>query len=88
MLTEWMIKIIRSSRGAWVAQSVKHLTSDQVMISPEQMRFLSSSTMLGSVLTARSLEPASILCLPLSLPLPHACSVCLSLTKINVKKFF
>ena len=42
-------------RGAWVAQSVKHLTSAQVMIS----QFLSSSPTLGSVLTAQSLEIAS-----------------------------
>ena len=42
-------------RGAWVAQSVKHLTSVQVMIS----RFMGSSRALGSVLTAQSLEPVS-----------------------------
>ena len=41
--------------GAWVAQSVKHLTLAQVMIS----RFVSSSPVLGSVLTAQSLDPAS-----------------------------
>ena len=40
--------------GAWVAQSVERLTSAQVMIS----RFVSSSPTSGSVLTARSLEPA------------------------------
>ena len=38
-----------------MAQSVKHPTSAQVMIS----RFVSSSPASGSVLTARSLEPAS-----------------------------
>ena len=42
-------------RGTWVAQSVKHPTLAQVMIS----RFVSSSPASGSVLTARSLEPAS-----------------------------
>ena len=42
-------------RGPWGAQSVKHPTSAQVMIS----RSGSSSPALGSVLTARSLEPAS-----------------------------
>ena len=60
-------------RGAWVAPSVKCLTSAQVMIS----QFMSSSP---AVLTARSLEPALdsvcvslsapprlVLCLPLSL---------------------
>ena len=41
--------------GAWVAQSVKHPTSAQVTIS----RFVSSSPASGSVLTARSLGPAS-----------------------------
>ena len=39
-------------RGAWVAQSVKHPTSAQVMIS----QFVSSSPASGSVLTAQSLE--------------------------------
>ena len=42
-------------RGAWVAQLVKRTTSAQVMIS----QFVSSSPVLGSVLTAQSLEPAS-----------------------------
>ncbi|XP_044909606.1 band 4.1-like protein 1 isoform X15 [Felis catus] len=41
--------------GAWVAQSVEHPTSAQVMIS----RFVGSSPASGSVLTAQSLEPAS-----------------------------
>ena len=41
--------------GAWVAQSVKRLISAQVMIS----RSVSSSPVLGSVLTAQSLEPVS-----------------------------
>ena len=78
--------------GAWVAQLVKHPTSAQVMIS----QLVGSSPALGSVLTARSLEPALILCLPLSLslslslslPLPCSRSVCvsLSLSKINIKK--
>ena len=49
-------------RGAWVAQSVKCLTSAQIMIS----RFVGSSPMWGSVLTAQSLEPASD-CVSLSL---------------------
>ena len=42
--------------GAWVAQSVKHPTSAQVMISQS----MSSSPASGSVLTAQSLEPASV----------------------------
>ena len=41
-------------RGAWVAQSVEHLTSAQVMIP----QFMGSSPASGSVLTAQSLEPA------------------------------
>ena len=61
--------------GAWVSQSVGRLTSVQVMIS----RFVSSSPASGSVLTARSLEPVQILCLPLSLPLPCSCSASLCL---------
>ena len=63
--------------GTWVAQSVKHPTSAQVMIS----RFVSSSPTSGSVLTAWSLEPASVLCLLLSLSLPNLCSVFLCLSK-------
>ena len=41
--------------GAWVAQSVKRLTLARVMIS----QFVGLNPTLGSVLTARSLEPAS-----------------------------
>ena len=41
-------------RGAWVAQSVKRPTSAQVKIS----RFMGLSPTSGSVLTARSLDPA------------------------------
>ena len=44
--TEW---------GTWVAQSVEHPTSAQVMISQS----VSSSLALGSMLTTQSLEPAS-----------------------------
>ena len=40
-------------RGAWVAQSIKRLTSAQVMISQS----VSSSPTSGSVLMAQSLEP-------------------------------
>ena len=43
-------------RGAWVAQSVKPLTSAQVMIS----QLVSSSPASGSVVTAQSLDPASV----------------------------
>ena len=60
------------NRGAWAAQSVKHPTSAQVMISP----FVSSSPASGSVLTARNLEPAlDSVCRSLSAPPPLcACS--------------
>ena len=66
---------------AWVAQSVKHPTSAQVMIS----RFVGSSHTSGSVLTAQSLEPASdsvclSVCLSLSLSLSLPVSLCPSPT--------
>ena len=54
--------------GAWVAQSVKHPTLTQVMIS----EFVSSSPASGSVLTAWSLVPASDSVFPsLSAPTPQ-----------------
>ena len=59
--------------GAWVAQSVVHPTSAQVMIS----RFMSSRPALGSLLSVQS--PLRILCPLLSLPLP--CSLSLSFSK-------
>ena len=58
-------KVIQA-RGAWVAQSGKCPTSAQVMSS----RSVSSSPASGSVLMARSLEPASDSVSP-SLSLPH-----------------
>ena len=61
-----------------MAQSVKHLTLAQAMIS----QFVSSSPMLGSVLTAQSLEPASDSVSP-SLSVPRSPSVSLCLSKIN-----
>ena len=45
----------KDNRGAWVAHWVERLTSAQVMIS----RCVGSSPASGSVLTVRSLEPAS-----------------------------
>ena len=55
--------------GAWVAQSVNCLTSAQVMIS----WLVGLSPASGSVLTARSLEPASdSVSPPLSAPSPLA----------------
>ena len=71
--------IILKARGAWVAQSVEHPISAQVMIS----RSMSSSPMSGSVLTARSLEPASDSVSSSLSALPQLCSVSLSLSKIN-----
>ena len=68
-----------------MAGSVKHLTPAQVMIS----RFMGSSPALGSVLTAQSLEPALDSMSPsLSVPFPLMLCVCVSLSKINLKKFF
>ena len=55
-------------RGAWGAPSIKRLTSAQIMIS----RFVGSSPMLGFVLTARILEPASDSVSP-SLSAPQLC---------------
>ena len=62
--------------GAWVAQSVKRPTSTQVMTS----RFMSSCPVSGSVLTARSLEPASDSVSP-SLSAPPPFMLCLSLSQ-------
>ena len=70
--------------GAWGAQLIKRPTLAQVMIS----RYMGSSPAWGSVLTAQSLKPASD-SVPLSLPLPHSCSVSLCLkTKQTSKKIF
>ena len=63
-------------RGAWVAQSVKRLTSAQVMIS----RSVSSSPVSGSVLTAQNLEPASDSVSP-SLSASPPFLLCLSLSQ-------
>ena len=64
--------------GRLVAQFFKRLTLAQVMIS----RFVGSSPVSGSVLTAWSLESVSDSVSPsLSLPLPHSHSV--SLKKIK-----
>ena len=62
-------------RGTWVAQMVKHLTLAQVMI----LRFVGSSPVSDSVLTAQSLEPVSdCVCVCLSLCPSPARSLCLS----------
>ena len=62
--------------GTWVAQSLKHPTSAQVMISQS----VSSSPASGSVLTAQSLEPASDSVSP-SFSAPPLLMLCLSLSK-------
>ena len=69
--------------GAWVAQSVKRLTSARVMIS----RSMSSSRTLGSVLTAQSLEPVSNSVSP-SLSAPPLLTLCLCLKNKQTFKEF
>ena len=60
------------TQGTGVAQSVKRLTSAQVMI----LQLVSSSPMSGSVLTAQRLEPAlDSVSLSLSVPAPFILSV-------------
>ena len=71
---------IGTTRGAWVAQSVEHPASTQVMIS----WFVSSSPTSGSVPTARILEPASDSVSPsVSAPLPLTFCLSLSLSLKN-----
>ena len=67
---------IKQGWGAWVAQSVEHLTSAQVMISQS----VGSSPTSGSVLTAQSLEPVSDSVSP-SLSDPPLFMLCLSLSQ-------
>ena len=78
------LSLLKINRGTWVAQSVKSLTSAQIMIS----QFVSSSPVSGSVLTAQSLEPALDSMSPsVSLLLLLLRALSLSLRKlINIKK--
>ena len=69
--------------GAWVAQLVKCSTLAQVIIS----RFVGSSSVLGSVLTAQSLEPASDSLSP-SLFVPPPLTVSVSQKWIKTLKKF
>ena len=69
--------------GAWVAQSVGQATTAQVMI----WRSVSSSPMSGSVLTAQSLEPASVSMSP-SLSAPPPLMLALYLSQTSKKNFF
>ena len=71
----WCVKI-QTLGGTRVARSVKRPTSAQVMIS----RSVGSSPALGSVLTARSLEPVSDSVSP-SLCDPPPFMLCLSLSQ-------
>ena len=68
-------------RDAWVAQSVEHLTSAQVMI----VQSVSLSPASGSVLTAWSLEPGACFgfCVSLSLCPSPAHALSLSVSEIN-----
>ena len=85
----WSLKKKMHLWGAWVAQSTERPTSAQVTISWS----MSSSPASGSVLTARSLEPASDSLSP-SLSAPPPLVLCLSLslslskTDKDYKKFF
>ena len=65
-----------STGGTWVAQSVGHQTSAQVMI-PQSV---SSSPASGSVLTVQNLEPVSDSVSP-SLSAPPPFMLCLSLSQ-------
>ena len=62
--------------GVWVAQSVGHPTSAQVMIS----QFVGSSPVSGSVLTVQNLEPVSDSVSP-SLSDPPLFMLCLFLSQ-------
>ena len=65
-----------------MAQSVKRPTSAQVMIS----QFVGLSPASGSVLTARSLEPASRFCVSFSLCPSPACTLSVSQMYLEKKK--
>ena len=64
------------SENAWMAQSVGHLTSAQVVIS----QLVNLSLASGSVLTAQSLFPVSDSVSP-SLSAPPRLTLCLSLSQ-------
>ena len=87
--SEWPVKYslsclkVQKDWGAWVAQSVRHLTLAQVVIS----QFMGSSPVSGSVLTAQILEPASDSVSP-SLSAPLLFSLSLSKRNKNKKLFF
>ena len=66
-------------RSAWIAQLVECLTLSQVITS----QFMGSRTVLGSGLTAQSLEPTSDSVSP-SLSAPSALTFCFSLNLKNI----
>ena len=70
------IHLTFQSGDTWMAQLVKCLTSAQVMIS-QSMRL---SPVLGPVLTAQSLEPASD-SVPPSVSAPPLLMLCLSMSQ-------
>ena len=72
-----LLNLVRLWRD-WVAQSVGHLISAQVMISQS----MSSSPRSSSVLTAQSLEPASDSVSPSLCP-STTNTLSLSLSKVN-----
>ena len=72
--------LFKSLLGAWVAQSIRHPTLAQVMIS----LFMGSSPVSGCVPTAQSLEPATDSVSPSLLCPSPACALTLSL-KNNLK---
>ena len=75
------MEIWTNNLGAWVAQSVRHPTLAQVMIS----QFVSLSPTSGFDLTDQSREPDSD---TVSLSLSDPAPLLLCLSKINVKKNF
>ena len=70
-----ILQTLKNNWGTWVAQSVEHLTSAQVMISHS----MSSSPVSGSVLTAQSLEPSSDSVSPSLSLCPYLLTLCPSL---------
>ena len=73
-----------SSGGAWVAQSVEHLTSAQVMI----LQFVGLSPASGSMLTACSESAACFrFWVSFSLSAPPPLMLCLSILNIKKKCF-
>ena len=71
---------LKKKWDTWVAQSAKHTTSPQVMIS----RFVGLNPMSGSMWTAGAWSLLQILCLPLSVPPPLVLSLSLSQKLINI----